>query len=100
MYNFDKKQKIALVILIFIVVGGIFYYVYGRGDNSIELESDDSIIAESKEEEQKEKQEEEQYSDSIILVHMSGAVNKEGVIELKVNSRISDAIEKARWDKR
>ena len=31
----------------------------------------------------------------MILVHVSGAVNKEDVYELKANSRISDAIEKA-----
>ena len=31
----------------------------------------------------------------MILVHVSGAVNKEGIYELKENSRISDAIEKA-----
>lgn len=44
---------------------------------------------------QKEKEEQETYSDDRILVHVSGAVNKEGVVELKVDSRISDAIEKA-----
>ena len=39
---------------------------------------------------------EEHYSDERILVHISGAVNKEGIVELKINSRISDAIDKAR----
>ena len=51
-------------------------------------------------EDTKEKNEEEQYSDTFILVHVSGAVNKEGVVELKANSRISDAIDKARRIKR
>ena len=37
----------------------------------------------------------EKNSDSVIFVHVSGAVNKEGVYELKENSRISDAIEVA-----
>ena len=39
--------------------------------------------------------EEETYSDDRMLVHVSGAVNKEGLVELKVDSRVSDAIEKA-----
>ena len=30
-----------------------------------------------------------------IIVHVSGAVNKEGIVELEENSRISDAIDKA-----
>lgn len=90
MYNFSKKQKIILGILIVIVAGFICYYVYAQDqDNSttqIDLESD----IETKEEKQEEK-----YSDDKILVHVSGAVNKEGLVELKVNSRIADAIDKA-----
>lgn len=90
MYNFSKKQKIILGILIVIVAGFICYYVYAQDqDNSttqIDLESDI---------ETKEKKQEEKYSDDKILVHVSGAVNKEGLVELKVNSRIADAIDKA-----
>ena len=41
------------------------------------------------------KEEQEGYSDDVILVHVSGAVNKEDVYELKSSNRISDAIEKA-----
>ncbi len=44
---------------------------------------------------QEEVRKQETYSDDRILVHVSGAVNKEGVVELKADSRISDAIEKA-----
>lgn len=45
--------------------------------------------------EQEEVEKQQTYSDDRILVHVSGAVNKEGVVELRVDSRISDAIEKA-----
>ena len=90
MYNFNKKQKMILGILIAIVAGFICYYVYAQDqDNSttqIDLESD----IEAKEEKQEEK-----YSDDRILVHISGAVNEEGIVELKANSRIADAIDKA-----
>lgn len=91
MYNFNKKQKIILGVLTALVVGGICYYVYAKEDNNTEqLELENNLeISNNKVEEQ------EQYSDDKILVHVSGAVNKEGIVELKVNSRISDAIEKA-----
>lgn len=89
MNNFNQKQKIIIGILIAIVVGCIFYYVYAREDNNNieeQQENDLEITTEKA----------EGYSDDTILVHVSGAVNKEGVIELKINSRIADAIEKAR----
>lgn len=90
MYNFSKKQKIILGIIITIVVGFVFYYVYGKEEAGIspnDLENDIET-----QEEQNEKQD---FSDDTILVHVSGAVNKEGIVELKINSRISDAIDKA-----
>ena len=85
MYNLNQKQKIIIGIFIFIVAGFLFYYVYARGDNTeeqIELQN----TAET---------EDEEYSDEVILIHVSGAVNKEGIVELKINSRIADAIEQA-----
>ena len=96
MYQFDKKQKIILGILTAIVVGFICYYVYAKGDNANMQKLEDNLEIEDEDEEE---QEQEGYSDDIILVHVSGAVSQEGVVELKVNSRISDAIEKARWNK-
>lgn len=94
MYNFSQKQKIILGILTVVVAGFICYYVYAKEDNQstqIELENNLKIQEET---------EEEGYSDDTILVHVSGAVNEEGVVELKVDSRISDAIDKARRSKR
>lgn len=89
MYNFNKKQKIILGILLAIVAGFICYYVYAKDENNSTLEVGENL------EVQEEETEEETYSDDVILVHVSGAVNNEGVVELKVNSRVSDAIEKA-----
>lgn len=95
MYNFNKKQKIVLAILTTIIAGCILYYVYVKDDSNntqIELENNLDIENEVTEEQ-------EVYSDDTIFVHISGAVNKEGLVELKVNSRISDAIDKARRSK-
>lgn len=97
MYNFNKKQKIILGILTIIVTGFICYYVYAReSDANASLELENSLEVQN----EKTEEETETYSDDRILVHVSGAVNKEGVIELKVDSRISDAIEKSRRNKR
>lgn len=91
MYHLNKKQKIILGILTAIVAGFICYYVYARdeGNNTIDLESNIETQEEVTE------QEKEGYSDDRILVHISGAVNKEGIVELKIGSRIADAIDKA-----
>lgn len=96
MYNLNKKQKIILGILTAIVVGFICYYVYAKEDsNNTQLELENNLAIQNQETE-----EQEGYSDDRILVHVSGAVNKEGVVELKANSRIADAIDKARRGER
>lgn len=92
MYNFDKKQKIILGILVAIVVGFVCYYVYAKEDESnTQIESENSLEVQDEDIEGQ-----EGYSDDVILIHVSGAVNQEGVVELKANGRISDAIDKAR----
>ena len=95
MYNLNKKQKIILGILTAVVAGIICYYVYAKEDNhSAQLELENNLNIQDKE------TEEEEYSDNTILVHVSGAVNQEGLVELKTDSRILDAIDKARRSKR
>lgn len=89
MYNFNKKQKIILAILTAVVAGFICYYVYAKEEKDTSLEWDNKLPIQNQEIEKG-------YSDNRILVHISGAVNREGVVELKVDSRISDAIDKAR----
>lgn len=96
MYHFDKKQKIILGILVAIVAGFICYYVYAKEDESkTQIESENSLEVQDEDTEGQ-----EGYSDDVILVHVSGAVNQEGVVELKSNGRISDAIDKARRSQR
>lgn len=93
MYNFNKKQKIVLVILAIAVILGICYYVYAKdGDFSSmeELQVEESLQENSEEAKETNKENEEN-----IVVHISGAVEQEGIVKLKVNSRVADAIEKA-----
>lgn len=85
--NFNKKQKIIIISIISISLI-IIYFVYNRkNDEFIESEeglniNEDKIIDEEKKE-------------TTYIIHISGAVNNEGVYKINENSRISDAIELA-----
>lgn len=87
--NLSKKQKIVIVIVTTIILAGVGYFAYAtetEKQNETNLE-----IAETEEKQEDEKENKEEK----IIVHLSGAVKKEGIIELDENSRIADAIEKA-----
>ena len=86
----------------------ISYHIYENKniDNvSFEDMSIESEGKEDKEEEQKNKEEikeeeaknkEEKEEQEKIIIHIAGAVNCEGILEIGKNSRIADAIEKAK----
>ncbi len=88
----SKKEKIILIIIVIFILLFIGYYIISKASNSdyISLETEENNIIEEQTEEQENLQEE-----SFIVVHITGAVKKQGVIELKEGSRISDAIESA-----
>ena len=93
MYEFNKKQKIIIIILGGMIVIAFLYYIYTKYDDTVisteEFEKE-NVIGNLEETEEVTKEE-----DTKIIVHVSGAVNKEGIVELEENSRISDAIDKA-----
>ena len=83
----SKKQKVIVVVLIIfmcLIIGYYFINKTQKNDYS-ELET----IAEEKE------QEEEIIDEDKIVVHITGEVENEGIIELEKGARILDAIEKA-----
>ena len=83
----SKKQKVIVVVLIIfmcLIIGYYFINKTQKNDYS-ELET----IAEEKE------QEEEIIDEDKIVVHITGEVENEGIIELEKGARISDAIEKS-----
>ena len=92
MNNLNKTQKIIITIIAIILILGICYYIYFKDERDINIIEDNSLEIE---EVQEETQDEEEYSDTRIIVYITGAINKEGIYELPVNSRISDLIEKA-----
>lgn len=96
--DFNKKNKILLIVIVAIVAISSYYFIFDRKEEWLnnqernleikeEIKTNDQIENNSNEQ-QLEKNEN-------IIVHVSGAVNKEGIVELKNNSRIIDAIDKA-----
>ncbi len=91
MYQFNKKQKIIIVVILSVIIIAFLYYIYAK-DKSTFVPSEELEVENITEKETEETKEEESQK---IIVHVSGEVNKEGIVELEVGSRISDAIDKA-----
>lgn len=91
MTRFNKKQKIIIGIVIVIVAIVAIYYSYKQENNFLEETENLEIENQAKEgaEESEETTEKEK-----IIVHISGAVQNEGIVELESGSRVADAIEK------
>lgn len=86
MQKLKKEQKIKIAITLFVIIIAIFYYIYSQNQKEIFFE-------ESKQEnEVQEKTEEENKK---IIIHVSGAVKNEGIVELEEGARVANAIEKA-----
>ena len=94
MYEFHKKQKIIIAMIGSMLIIAILYYIYTKEENENVISTEDNVIenvvADAEESEETTKEEINK-----IIVHVSGAVNKEGIVELEENSRIADAISQA-----
>lgn len=84
--NLTKIQKIILGILCAIVIILIILYVYRDKDNTVYSEYDQVYSLND--------EKVEENSSSNIYVHVAGAVESPGVVELEEGQRIVDAIEK------
>lgn len=106
MKNLNKKQKIIFGIIIAILAIVILYYIYGTEKGEI-TSFEENLENVSKTEELNEEVNEENvteeeletesqtFSDTQIIVYITGEVKQEGVYGLEPNSRIADVIEKA-----
>ena len=88
MYNFNKKQKIVIGIILAIVAT---IYVYTKDTNQNKNQEELQFQEEAEEVEKVEEIEEQKE----IVVHIAGAIKTEGVILLPEGARVNDAIEKA-----
>lgn len=85
----DQKQKFLVVLLIIIAAGIIIFYyfnstknIYNNEETNIKIESEEETTEEVKESEN-------------IIVHITGAVKNNGIIEIKKDARLNDVIEAA-----
>ena len=81
--NLKQKKIIAIILIILVVIA--YYYFYLR-DTTEEISNQDLEVNNTQENNQ---------TNETIVVHVSGAVNIEGIVELASGSRIANAIEKA-----
>lgn len=96
--DFNKKNKILLMVIVAIVAIISYYFIFDRKEEWLNNQEQNLEIKEEiKTNDQIENNSNEQQLEKSenIIVHVSGAVNKEGIVELKNNSRIIDAIDKA-----
>lgn len=87
MQKLKKEQKMKIAITLFVIIIAIFYYIYSQNQKEIFFE-------ESKQENEVQEKTEETENKKII-VHVSGAVKNEGIVELEEGARVANAIEKA-----
>lgn len=90
--NLTQKQKIIFIIILFFMICVIAIYIYISLDNYEYCEFGknefDNILLSTNDTKNNIESEEHLF----ILVHVSGCVKKDGVVKLKENSRINDAI--------
>ena len=91
----SSKQKTAIIIAGVIVVGIFIFYMSTKANNYDYSAINEIAEEETKEEEEKEQETKEEISPKEIVVHITGAVQKEGIVRIKEGSRLIDAIEAA-----
>ena len=88
----NKKQKIIIIVIVVFILLFIGYYIITKANNSgyINLETEEN------ENTKEDNNIEEEYIDKKdIIIHVTGAVKKQGIVELEEGSRISDVIDMA-----
>ena len=81
---------ILLIIIVLTISVGVIIYIKYNSEEEFYIEESNSIINVNEVVEQEIGETKEK-----IIVHVTGAVNKEGIVELEEGSRIIDAIEMA-----
>lgn len=86
----ENKKYIAITIIFIIIIVFIIYYIDTNKDNEIVINNNEELLVKNENSTQIEATKEE-----YIFVHISGAVNNEGVIEIQSNKRIKDVVNMA-----
>lgn len=94
----QQLLQLLLIVIVAIVAIISYYFIFDRKEEWLNNQEQNLEIKEEiKTNDQIENNSNEQQleKNENTIVHVSGAVNKEGIVELKNNSRIIDAIDKA-----
>ena len=84
----DNKIMIAICIIIIIIFFCVFFYTRSNLESGYNEINNYNIL-------QNETNIDENENDTKIFVHVTGAVKKEGIVEIKEEGRIADAVEAA-----
>ena len=86
----NKKQKIIIAVVAIIAIIFIGYCIINKAGKLeyVDLETEETY-------EEEENKIEETKKEEYIIVHITGAVQKQGIVEVKKDARISDVIKKA-----
>jgi len=89
----NKKQKIIIMIIAIFMVLFIGFYIVRKTNSSqyVELETEENEIIENIIKKEEILEDEKQN----VIIHVVGEVKKQGIVQVKENSRISDVIEAA-----
>ena len=95
--NLTFKQKIIFGCILgaMLLVIGIYGYTKLNAEEEQIITTAEEFIANSENDEQLENQIETEVVEEKIIVHITGQVNKTGILELKLGARIADAISAA-----
>lgn len=90
MNKLNKKQKIIIIMIAVIIIVGYFYYTYTRDKDFFTEEEFETLDSQNVDDDSVKKEENDK-----IKIHILGAIENPGILELEEGSRIADAIEMA-----
>ena len=91
--NLSLKQKKIIIIIGALVLVGIMYFIFNKNEKQ-NIITDENILIGNSEQNAIIDEKTEDIED-MIVIHITGAVKKPGIVRLQDGSRIEDAIEKA-----
>ena len=95
MFKININKKILILLLAIFIIVVISYYIYTNNINYFINNEDVLINTEENNNTANNIENLEKKDNNILIVHISGAVQNEGVIELEEESRVINVIEKA-----
>lgn len=91
--NLTTKQKKIVGVIGLIIILGVSYMVYKKTSEKENVDLDNNILISNNSQVENTTNSEE--TEKNIIIHITGAVKKPGIVKIKEGGRIEDAIEQA-----